>query len=328
MAESQSASFRPKRVNFAQISNVALHDSSLSLKAKGLYALIQSIITIPGIDLKISKIRGRCKEGDKAFDSAWKELKDAGYLKQDRIPNGLLQSGKRGYKYAYDLLDNPDPKSPAAINLDKHGNAIPPKKEFCHTPQKGVDGEMPVSDTSSQSNDSTTESTEKDIDHTPHFGPGAKGTPCETHPVRNGGDNSNTKSGNTLSGNTPVGNTLSVSLPPEDTDRSTDEVRSGILEQIEYDWIEEWHPDYLKAAKALVDCMVEMETVPFTRISGVKQSRYALKKRLDAVSAEDVMCFLDHMRGVKPKNIRNINAYWKSAFINYLGEQDLALSTV
>lgn len=37
---------RPKNPYFSQVSNVALRDSRLSLKAKGLYSLIESYITM------------------------------------------------------------------------------------------------------------------------------------------------------------------------------------------------------------------------------------------------------------------------------------------
>ena len=298
------------------------------MKAKGLYSLIQSLITIPGVKLYIWKIRNLCKEGDKAFDGAWKELKDTGYLKQYRIPKG----DKGAFIYEYDLLFEPDLSTPATINLNKSGEAPLPSnsgEQFDHTPQNGGDG-MPNTPESAAAkidhcpqNGGDGQKGQGSIDHTPHFGPGAKSTSCLKHPVLNGGDNSNTPSGNT-----PVGNTLSVSLPPEGTDRSTDELRNKILDQIEYDWIEENRPHELHAVDSLVDCMVEMESQPFTKVSGVKQSRYALKKRLDGVAAEEILGFLDHMRGIKTGNIRNIGAYWKSAFINYLGEQDLALSTI
>ena len=320
MSESQNGSFR-RKVNFAAVSNNALKDPRLSLKAKGLYALIQSYITLPELRLTKTFLQKKCKEKDKAFDSAWKELKDCGYLKLYRTPSGKNDA----FQYEYDLLDEANAEQSALTTLNKRGEVVLPKPNISHTPQKEGDANMhPHKATESHLPPNGWDANS----HTPHFVPYANGTLCELHPMRNGGDNSNTPSGKTRFSNTPDGNIPSISLPPDEADRSTDKTRNNILEQIEYDWIKTYHADYLQAAKALVSCMVEMETVPFTRISGVKQSRYALKKRLDSVSAEDVMCFLDHMRGVKPKNIRNINAYWKSAFINFLVEQDLALSTV
>jgi hypothetical protein len=135
MSMNQNGKFRRKRVNFAQISNTALRDINLSLKAKGLYSLIQSLITLPDEDgLLIWKISKYCKEGDKAFDSAWKELKEKGYLKQYRIPNGGRNGG---FHYEYDLLDNPDVSTTTTINLDKAGNVIPAAGNIDHILQNG-----------------------------------------------------------------------------------------------------------------------------------------------------------------------------------------------
>jgi hypothetical protein len=47
----ENGSFRKKKTYFSQVSNEALRDNTLSLKAKGLYALIQSYITIENFTL-------------------------------------------------------------------------------------------------------------------------------------------------------------------------------------------------------------------------------------------------------------------------------------
>ena len=305
MLQNRNGRIRVRRINFSQISNTALKDKNLSLKGKGLYAVIQSLNTIPGIDLRIWKIRSMCKEGDKAFDGAWKELKKTGYLKQYRIP-----CGKNGaFIYEYDLLFEPDLSTPATINLSKNGQEADSKKETLnpcnsdHTPQKGGGGEK-------QGNN-----------HTPPFGPYAKRTR-----VLNRGGNSNT-----LFSNTQFSNTPSVSQSTANTvktDGLTDGVREKLESQIDIDWIAETHPDDLPAAKVLLDCMTEMLTAPSTKIQGIAQSRETLRHRLEHVDEEDVVGFLAHMRdrGVIPKNIRNIGAYWKSAFVNYIGEQALAVA--
>jgi hypothetical protein len=101
----KSGMFKKKRVYFSQVSNNALRDTNLSLKAKGLYSLIQSYLTIPDFDLYKSFLEKQCKEGQKAFDSAWKELKEAGYLVQERY-KGVSSKGKKGcFCWQYDLLD-------------------------------------------------------------------------------------------------------------------------------------------------------------------------------------------------------------------------------
>ena len=349
--ENQNGTFRHKRINFAQISNTALQDKSLSLKAKGLYALIQSLITIPGIDLRLWKLRSLCKEGDKAWDSAWKELKDAGYLKQYRIP-----SGKRGaFSYEYDLLDEPDLSTPAFINLtrdheESQSNAASGSADSSDIPNESGE-QIPFESAVEEEDDSSKTATvsysdhtpqkggygknagENGLDHTPPLASYAKRMACLKHPMLKGGDNSNTKSGNTPSSNTLLGNTQSVSQPadPENpTDGQTDEIRSELKKQINFDWIADTHPDDQAAAAALLNCMVEMLTVPSTRINGTEQSRYALRKLFKHVDEEDITEFIEHMRSrnIKPKEIRNVGAYWKSALFNYLREQSLLQSTL
>ena len=338
MAENDGR-FRIHRVNFAQISNTALQDKNLSLKAKGLYALIQSLITIPGIDLRLWKLRSMCKEGDKAFDGAWKELKATGYLKQYRMPSGR----KGSFMYEYDLLFEPDLSTPSTINLNKNGQKIKPtgtnnkpaEASSDHTPRNGggakVTPEKALVDHTPQKGGS---GEKHENDHTPLFGPYAKSTLCLKHPMLNGGGNSNTLYSNTLLSNTKLSNT-SVSQSTDKTntvktDGQTDEIIHSLENQIDFNWIKDNHPDDISAAKVLLNCIAEMLLAPSTKIHGVSQSRYALKRRLENIDEEDIVGFIEHMRerGIKPKNIRNIDAYWKSAFISYLGEQKLTEATI
>lgn len=101
--EKTGGAFRKKKVYFSQVSNHALRDKNLSLKAKGLYALIQSYITIEGFTLYKNMLRKQCPEGREAFGNTWKELKDKGYLIQYKSQN--KETGK--FVYEYDLLDKP-----------------------------------------------------------------------------------------------------------------------------------------------------------------------------------------------------------------------------
>ncbi|WP_312279736.1 hypothetical protein [Oscillibacter sp.] len=91
--------FRKKK-GFTISSNSAIRDANLSLKARGLYVLIQSYITLETIDLTKTYLVKHCNEGDTAFDSAWNELKKNGYLKVHIYP------AERGrFCYEYELLD-------------------------------------------------------------------------------------------------------------------------------------------------------------------------------------------------------------------------------
>lgn len=96
--------FRKKRVNFSMVSNDIIRNDSVSLKAKGLYALIQSYITIDNFTLYKGFLQSKCIEGERAFDSAWRELKEKGYLVQYK-----LKDENNKYYYEYELLDEPKP---------------------------------------------------------------------------------------------------------------------------------------------------------------------------------------------------------------------------
>ena len=76
--------FRSKEVPFSQISNKVVDDENLSCIAKGLYLIIQRNITIPNFVLYKSMLKEKSGLGAKAFDKVWKELKEKGYLIQER----------------------------------------------------------------------------------------------------------------------------------------------------------------------------------------------------------------------------------------------------
>ncbi len=98
----ESGKFRKKRKGYAQVSNYALTDKSLSLKAKGLYAMIESFLSIPDFVLYKDFLIKQSSDGQKAFDSGWKELKDRGYLITYKVNTA------KGFIYEYELLDNVD----------------------------------------------------------------------------------------------------------------------------------------------------------------------------------------------------------------------------
>lgn len=102
MPEYSGGKFRHKKVNFSMVSNEVLRNDAVSLKAKGLYALIQSYITIEDFSLYKGFLLSKCKEGKKAFDAAWKELKDTGYLIQYQMQDPKTKQ----FYWEYDLIDS------------------------------------------------------------------------------------------------------------------------------------------------------------------------------------------------------------------------------
>ena len=114
-----SSEFMHKKISFSQIPTSLIRDTKISRKAKGLYCEIFSYITIPNFELKKSYLINNGVEGETAFETIWKELKTAGYLKQYRFC--VNENGKTKFVYKYDLLDNPDPESPYLINIKLDG---------------------------------------------------------------------------------------------------------------------------------------------------------------------------------------------------------------
>ena len=328
--------FRRRKTNFAAVSNNALQDSSLSLRAKGLYAMIQSYINIPSYDLYKGYLMKICLEGERAFNAAWKELKEHGYLKLYRMPG--KQCGR--FVYEYELLDTADRSSSSTINLNSQGKPIKPAKPKKHDLNKG-DSEPPQKALEDRSDhplqnvpygQSVPETPKNEPDHTLHFAPYAPCTPCSEHPVLNVGSK-NKSDFNKNDNKKNKGNGQSVyqeeTGEPSVTDGQTDEIREALKEQIDYSYFEDNLPEELPGVNALLDCMVEMLVNPSTSINRVPQSRHALKRYIEKADTDIVKGFLEHMRerGMKPKNIRNISAYWKSAFINFLREDSLVLET-
>lgn len=156
--------FRKRKTTFAQVSNDALRNPELSLKAKGLYSLIQSYITLDDFVLYKNYLMSLCKEGERAFGSTWQELKDAGYLKQYRIP-----TKESGFIYEYELLDIADKSTPSLTNLTINREVSSTNKKDENIAQ----------------------------DHNLQNVPYAECTQCNSYPVQNVGDINNTNINNT-----------------------------------------------------------------------------------------------------------------------------------
>ena len=122
-----------KKQGFTMTPNTVVNDTSLSMGAIGLYTKIQYFITIPDFTLYKSVLIKKCKEGRKAFDSRWEELKRTGYLKVYRTRS----ERNNQFMYEFELLDTPDCSTPAVNNVAKDGEL----KDQSHTPHFGCGGE-------------------------------------------------------------------------------------------------------------------------------------------------------------------------------------------
>ena len=107
--------FRSKS-GYTVVQNAIVRDTQVSLKAKGLYLTIQAYITMPDKIWYKDEFQAMVSEGKTAFDAAWKELKEAKYLRVHGYPNG-----GRGWRYEFELLDEPC-EGPHTIYYDANGN--------------------------------------------------------------------------------------------------------------------------------------------------------------------------------------------------------------
>ena len=139
--------FRSKK-GFTVVQNEITRDVNISLKAKGLYLVIQAYISMPDKKWTKDDFMRLVKEGNKAFDSAWKELKESGYLKVH------IMSDNGRWRTEYELLDEPQEgphtwyhNADGKVTSDNIRRAGKKKKDMLskdqkdHYPQNGTNGE-------------------------------------------------------------------------------------------------------------------------------------------------------------------------------------------
>ena len=121
-----------KKKGFTAVQNSVARARNLSIKAKGLYVVMQSYITIPDSVWKKSDIEAMCIEGSKQFNSAWSELKEKGYLRTHIFTeNGTFRN-------EYELLDEPEP-GPHTYYYNSKGELTKTNED--RYPQNGIYGD-------------------------------------------------------------------------------------------------------------------------------------------------------------------------------------------
>ncbi len=103
---------------YTQVSNTLLMDKTISLKAKGLFAFMDS--KPDGWNFTIRSMAEQLKEGEDSIKSAIKELKQAGYIRYHK------QSDGHGI---YELIDDPKVENPHVENPQKGKSPRISKKE-------------------------------------------------------------------------------------------------------------------------------------------------------------------------------------------------------
>lgn len=87
---------------YTTIFNTALRDKTLSLDAKGLFAVIKSFIGLPDFQLSKRRLSYACSDSNYQLNAAWKELKQKGYLQH------YFSTEENGaFCHAYNLMQHP-----------------------------------------------------------------------------------------------------------------------------------------------------------------------------------------------------------------------------
>lgn len=87
---------------YTTIYNEVLRDSTLSLDAKGLFAVIKSFIGLPGFALSKRRLGYACSDSGYLLNAAWKELKQKGYLQ-----HYFSQAENGAFCHVYNLMQHP-----------------------------------------------------------------------------------------------------------------------------------------------------------------------------------------------------------------------------
>ena len=87
---------------YTTIYNEVLRDRTLSLNAKGLFAVIKSFIGLPDFALSKRRLGYACSDSAYLLNAAWKELKQKGYLQ-----HYFSQSENGAFCHVYNLMQHP-----------------------------------------------------------------------------------------------------------------------------------------------------------------------------------------------------------------------------
>ena len=87
---------------YTTIYNEVLRDRTLSLNAKGLFAVIKSFVGLPDFALSKRRLGYACSDSAYLLNAAWKELKQKGYLQ-----HYFSQSENGAFCHVYNLMQHP-----------------------------------------------------------------------------------------------------------------------------------------------------------------------------------------------------------------------------
>ena len=299
--------FRSKK-GFTVVQNEITKDVNISLKAKGLYLVIQAYISMPDRKWTKEDFRNLTKEGKKAFDSAWKELKDFGYLKVHFMPdNGV-------WRAEYELLDEPD-LGPHTLYHSCNGTV---SSNNLTRAEKKRQADLSVEENKQVSLEKISDPTaEKEENHRyPPFGTNGKDDrypPYGSNANGSNGNGSNANGGNNNKDyniNPDIKTDLSNPYPDQDVDTMEEKYSMEFIDQ-HY----ELEPKYVSASQeksintvkdVLYDVLNTQKTV--LRVMGEDKPASVVKTRLLKLDRMDIDYAIDQYQKQVTK-VHNHKAY-------------------
>ena len=301
-------SFRRKN-GYTIVQNSIARDKNISMKAKGLYLIIQSYITMPDKEWHKNDFTNMVAEGKSAFDSAWKELKDAGYLKV------YIYSYGKGTRREYELLDEAK-DGPSEIyvkaNSESDTSETVENAGFVQLPENQVPGNQV---------------------------PGIQGLGNQEHGNQvlgnhESGEDINTRDNTKDLLNNINNKTININPLHPQTETSpqgkSEEDEERVKEQIDYSRLVRIHPANKELLAYILQQMKEMlyETKSRTELSTGKYEDSALvKEHIEKISFDDIENLLKMLPDKDENNIKNPKGYIRTCLYNLVDRRGAVCAT-
>lgn len=288
-----------RKKGFTVIQNSIIDDLTVSEKALGLYNRMQRWVsfegnTFNGEPFQLTKgfVKSRTTMGTKAFESAWNELKERGYLKMYFTPPANWEA---------DLLEEAQPDTPHTYYLNANGeikstNVDRAAKKAASAEKSPEPEEKPEEP-----------APEQGFEYYPPFGSNTNGSNTKDSNT-NGGNNINTRdkdyNTNTMYKDSyPIlsGNRNIDSMSKEDLDR----MRYDIMKQINYEWLCDSFRDI--DVDSWVDMMLDIKTTGESTLTGARLPTALVRDKLDTINPY-IMHYIisEYMKNDTPiQNVRN-----------------------
>lgn len=281
--------FRSKK-GFTVVQNEITKDANISLKAKGLYLVIQAYISMPDRKWTKEDFMRLAKEGKKAFDSAWKELKESGYLKVH------IMSDNGRWRTEYELLDEPE--------------------EGPHTLYHNADGKVTSDNLQRAEKKKNNLVSEEEKDHYPPFGSNGN------HTNANGGNNN--KDYNIKP---DIKTDLSNPYPDQDVDTMEEKYSMEFIEQhyeLEPKYVSASQEKSINTVKDVLYDVLNTQK-PVLRVMGEDKPAAVVKSRLLKLDRMDIDYAIEQYQKQVTK-VHNHKAYMLTVLYQAKSQGELDIS--